>query len=115
MLYTWTDIIDTYNSLNHISKSNKNLPIWGEVFASAYKLQPRKADALWQDIIEKNAREDEKYSKYFVAQVLNSIIDHLSIEDAIELSFYIILVLMKAVLTLRIELKNSKSYIIQLK
>lgn len=85
MLHTWNDIIDTYNSLSHTAKSNKNLPIWGEVFASAFVLNPQKADTLWQELIEKNVSIDEKYSKYFIAQVFNSIINHLSIEDAIAL------------------------------
>lgn len=85
MLHTWNDIIDVYNSLSHTSKSNNNLPVWGEIFASAFVLNPQKADLLWQELIDKNVSVDEKYSKYFIAQIFNAIINHLSIEDAIAL------------------------------
>ena len=83
MLHTWESIIQKYNSIGHTSRATKNLEEWGELFASAYIVNADKADKLWQELIELNVATDEKFAKYFVAQIFNAIISRLDAEDAI--------------------------------
>ena len=83
MLQTWESIIQKYNSIGHTSRATKNLEEWGELLASAYIVNAEKADKLWQELIELNVATDEKFAKYFVAQIFNAIISRLDAEDAV--------------------------------
>lgn len=84
MINNWHEIEKTYNSLNHTSRSSQNLSVWGELFASAYKLNPDKADQMWQNIIDLNVSNDITYAKYFVGQIFKKIVDELHAAKATE-------------------------------
>lgn len=84
MINNWNEIEKTYNSLNHTSRSAQNLSVWGEVFASAYKLNPDKASQMWQDIIELNTANNIEYARYFVGQIFKKIVDQLRATRATE-------------------------------
>ena len=83
MLKDWESVIKKYNSMNHTSKSHLYLDDWGDILSAAYTLNAEKGSRMWQDLIELNVAKDEKYAKYYVAQIFNSIIDHLDSDDAI--------------------------------
>lgn len=84
MINNWNEIEKTYNSLNHTSRSAQNLSVWGEVFASAYKLNPDKANQMWQNIIELNTANNIEYARYFVGQIFKKIVDQLRATRATE-------------------------------
>lgn len=84
MINNWNEIEKTYNSLNHTSRSSQNLSVWGEVFASAYKLNPDKASQMWQNIIELNTANSIEYARYFVGQIFKKIVDQLRATKATE-------------------------------
>lgn len=87
MLKSWQEVEKRYNELKPTSRAAQNLKVWGEIFASAYKLDPNRADELWQNLVEINISTDIAYAKYFVAQIFNKITEYLHIADAIDLLY----------------------------
>ncbi|MDO4486398.1 MAG: tellurite resistance TerB C-terminal domain-containing protein [Bacillota bacterium] len=87
MLKSWQEVEKRYSELKPTSRAAKNLKVWGEIFASAYKLDPNRANELWQNLIELNIENDKTYAKYFVAQIFNKIIDHLNVPDSVDFIF----------------------------
>ena len=69
---------------DHKPRAAKKLKELGEILASAYKLDPQWADEMWQYIIELNIKDNISFSKFYVAQVFNKLIDNLSSQEAAE-------------------------------
>lgn len=84
MIATWEEINSRYNAIkDHKPRASKKLKELGEILASAYKLDPQRADEMWQYIIELNIQDDITFSKFYIAQVFNKLTDILSLEEAI--------------------------------
>lgn len=84
MIQTWSEVMSRYQALKPTSRAAKNLNEWGEIFASAYRLDTNRANELWQQLIDLNIRSDLTYAKYFVAQIFNKITDHLELHESAE-------------------------------
>ena len=65
MIQTWSEVMSRYQALKPTSRAAKNLNEWGEIFASAYRLDTNRANELWQQLIDLNIRSDLTYAKYF--------------------------------------------------
>ena len=87
MLRNWEAVIQAYNSTPHASRATKYLATWGEIFASAYKINPSKASDLWQDLIEENLATTEEFKvvDFYFIKINNAILRVLDIEYAMDL------------------------------
>ena len=70
---------------DHKPKASKKLSELGEILSSAYKLNPDRADEMWQYLVELNVREDVNNAKFYIAQVFNKVKGLISAEDATDL------------------------------
>jgi len=82
MILSWEEVVREYESMNRTSRATKYLKIWGNILASAYRLNPIEADKMWQSLIELNVEIDESNGKFFVAQIFTTITDNLTGEEA---------------------------------
>ena len=53
--------------------------------ASAYKINPDRADEMWQYLVELNVRDDEKNAKFYIAQVFNKVKGLIPADEATDL------------------------------
>ena len=67
---------------DHKPKASKKLNELGEILASAYRLDPRRADQMWQYIVDLNISDNIGNAKFYIAQVFNKISDRLSPKEA---------------------------------
>lgn len=85
MIATWEEINSRYDAIkDHKPRASKKLKELGEILASAYKLDPQRADEMWQYIIELNIQDNITFSKFYIAQVFNKLTDNLPSEEAAE-------------------------------
>ena len=56
---------------DHKPKASKKLNELGEILASAYRLDPRRADQMWQYIVDLNISDNIGNAKFYIAQVFN--------------------------------------------
>ena len=85
MIATWEEINSRYDAIkDHKPRAAKKLKELGEVLASAYKLDPQRADEMWQYIIELNIKDNIAYSKFYIAQVFNKLTMNLPYNEAVE-------------------------------
>ncbi len=85
MIATWEEINSRYDAIkDHKPRATKKLKELGEILASAYLLDPQRADEMWQYIIELNIKDNITFSKFYIAQVFNKLTDNLPPEEAVE-------------------------------
>ena len=85
MITEWAEIEKRYDAIkDHKPKASKKLKELGEILASAYTLDPQKADEMWQYIIDLNVNDDINNAKFYVAQVYKKILDQLPPPKAAE-------------------------------
>lgn len=85
MIATWEEINSRYEEIkDHKPRAVKKLKEIGEILASAYRLDPQRADEMWQYIIELNIKDNIAFSKFYIAQVFNKLTDSLRPEEAAE-------------------------------
>lgn len=85
MITTWEEINSRYDAIkDHKPRASKKLKELGEILASAYKLNPQRADEMWQYIIELNVKDNIKFSKFYIAQVYNKLTNNLPSGEAAE-------------------------------
>lgn len=83
MIATWEEINSRYDAIkDHKPRAAKKLKELGEILASAYKLDPQRADEMWQYVIDLNIKDDIAFSKFYIAQVFNKITDNLPSKEA---------------------------------
>lgn len=74
MITTMNEIEQRFDTIkDHKPKASKKLNELGEILASAYKINPDRADEMWQYLVELNVRDDEKNAKFYIAQVFNKV------------------------------------------
>lgn len=74
MITTMNEIEQRFDAIkDHKPKASKKLNELGEILASAYKINPDRADEMWQYLVELNVRDDEKNAKFYIAQVFNKV------------------------------------------
>lgn len=67
---------------DHKPKATKKLKLLGNLLSSAYKIDPNKANEMWDYIIKLNVDDKGANAKFYAAQVFNKIIRNLSDVDA---------------------------------
>ena len=86
MITTMNEIEQRFDAIkDHKPKASKKLSELGEILSSAYKLNPDRADEMWQYLVELNVREDVNNAKFYIAQVFNKVKGLISAEDATDL------------------------------
>ena len=86
MITTMNEIEQRFDAIkDHKPKASKKLSELGEILSSAYKLNPDRADEMWQYLVELNVREDVNNAKFYIAQVFNKVKGFISAEDATDL------------------------------
>lgn len=86
MITTMNEIEQRFDAIkDHKPKASKKLSELGEILSSAYKLNPERADEMWQYLVELNVREDVNNAKFYIAQVFNKVKGLISEEDATDL------------------------------
>ena len=82
MINSFDEIQDRFDKIkDHKPKATKKLSELGDILASAYKISPETADEMWQYIIDLNVSEDITNSDFYIAQVFNKLISHLSVSS----------------------------------
>ena len=83
MIDNWDEINARYNKIkDHKPRASKKLKELGEILASAYRLDPQRADEMWQYIIELNIKDNITFSKFYIAQVFNKLTNNLTSEES---------------------------------
>lgn len=83
MISTWEEIYSRYDAIkDHKPRATKKLNELGEILASAYRLNPHRADEMWQYLIELNIKDNITFAKFYIAQVFNKLTEQLSFEEA---------------------------------
>lgn len=86
MITTMNEIEQRFDAIkDHKPKASKKLNELGEILASAYKIDPDRADEMWQYLVDLNVREDVKNAKFYIAQVFNKVRGFISAEEATDL------------------------------
>lgn len=86
MIDNWEEINSRYNSIkDHKPRATKKLKELGEILASAYRLDPQRADEMWQYIIELNINDNITFAKFYIAQVFKKLTTYLTLEEATQL------------------------------
>ena len=92
MITTMNEIEQRFDAIkDHKPKASKKLNELGEILASAYKINPDRADEMWQYLVELNVRDDEKNAKFYIIMQIG---DVKNIEFFNSPSFYILLFLL---------------------
>ena len=82
MISTWEEAKERFDTIkDHKPRAVKKLNELGEILASAYRMNPQKADEMWQYIIDLNVADNEAFAKYYVTQVFNRMTDLLSDDE----------------------------------
>lgn len=83
MIGEWREINERFDAIkDHKPKAAKKLNELGEILASAYELDPERADEMWQYLVELNVSEEPANAKFYIAQVFNKLTGFLDPEDA---------------------------------
>ena len=83
IITTMNEIEQRFDAIkDHKPKSPKKLSELGEILSSAYKLNPDRADEMWQYLVELNVRENVNNAKFYIAQVFKKVRNLISAEDA---------------------------------
>ena len=83
MIKNWNEIQERYDAIkDHKPRASKKLNELGDILSSAYAIDPDEADRMWQYIIDLNVADDITYSKFYIAQVFNKLIDRMKPEEA---------------------------------
>lgn len=83
MIGEWREIYERFDAIkDHKPKATKKLNELGEILASAYELDPAKADEMWQYLVELNVSEEPTNAKFYIAQIFNKLTNFLKPEDA---------------------------------
>ena len=86
MITTMNEIEQRFDAIkDHKPKASKKLNELGEILASAYKINPDRADEMWQYLVELNVRDDEKNAKFYIAQVFNKVKGLIPADEATDL------------------------------
>lgn len=86
MITTMNEIEQRFDAIkDHKPKATKKLNELGEILASAYKINPDRADEMWQYLVELNVRDDEKNAKFYIAQVFNKVKGLIPADEATDL------------------------------
>lgn len=86
MITTMNEIEQRFDAIkDHKPKASKKLNELGEILASAYKINPDRADEMWQYLVELNVRDDEKNAKFYIAQVFNKVKGLILADEATDL------------------------------
>lgn len=86
MMQNWQEIMCRYNMIkNDKKRANKKLVEISNVISSAFLYSPKKADEMWQYIIDINVADNIDFARFYVAQVFTKLVAELSPEDATEL------------------------------
>ena len=71
MITTMNEIEQRFDAIkDHKPKASKKLNELGEILASAYKINPDRADEMWQYLVELNVRDDEKMQNFILPKYL---------------------------------------------
>ena len=71
----WDTIQKKYDDIkNDTSNDDKVLRELGEILASAYKIDKKKASDMWQDIIETKIDEDKENVEFYIVYIFKNII-----------------------------------------
>ncbi len=85
MIRNWDEIEERYNLIkDHKPKASKKLKDLGEILASAYELDPKRADEMWQYIIDLNINDDINNAKFYIAQIYKKLLEMLSPQKAVD-------------------------------
>lgn len=83
MINSIKEIEERYEAIkDNSSRGSKKLNELGDILASAYLIDPHRANDMWQYIINLNMNNDIKNTYFYVAQVFNKIRARVSEEDA---------------------------------
>ena len=86
MITTMNEIEQRFDAIkDHKPKAAKKLNELGEILASTYKIDPDRANEMWQYLVDLNVTENEKNAKFYIAQVFNKIRIFISAEEATDL------------------------------
>lgn len=83
MINNMSEVLQKFDAVkDHKPRAAKKLNELGDILASAYLLDADTANDMWQYIINLNIADDITYSKFYIAQVFNKLIDRLKPEEA---------------------------------
>lgn len=83
MINNMSEVLEKFDAIkDHKPRAAKKLNELGDILASAYLLDADTANDMWQYIINLNIADDITYSKFYIAQVFNKLIDRLKPEEA---------------------------------
>ncbi len=86
MIKNWDEIKERFDEIkDHKPRASKKLNELGDILSSAYRINKQEADNMWQYIVELNIPDDVSYSKFYIAQVFNKLIERMSPEEATDL------------------------------
>lgn len=86
MITTMNEIEQRFDAIkDHKPKASKKLNELREILASAYKINPDRADEMWQYLVELNVKDDEKNAKFYIAQVFNKVKGLIPADEATDL------------------------------
>ena len=86
MIETMSEIERRFDAIkDHRPRATKKLSVLGELLASAYLLDPLVADSMWRYIVDLNVSDNVAYSKFYVAQVFNKLIQLLPARESSDL------------------------------
>ena len=83
---TLQEIQERFNKIkDNKSKTTKKVTEFGEIFASAYRIDADIADEMWQYLVDANVKDTPENAKFYIAQVFYQLTNQLSDEEASEL------------------------------
>ena len=86
MIYTLKEIQERFNKIkDNKAKTSKKVTEFGEILASAYRIDANIADEMWQYLVDANVKDTPENAKFYIAQVFYQLTNQLSDEEASEL------------------------------
>ena len=86
MIYTLKEIQEQFNKIkDNKAKTSKKVTEFGEILASAYRIDADIADEMWQYLVDANVKNTPENAKFYIAQVFYQLTNQLSDEEASEL------------------------------